>query len=471
MPRPRFHRGKHHGISPPFTVDRIDRQGSVFAPSISQAAGTTFGPTSGAQWVRDNAGPRGSITEPVAAHTTMVPANSVTANQTLLTNDATGVIWWPKGTYAMTTTGYSIKAGLVNHLETGPLRTASDTAILDMSGTTTDVVQVAGANVEWHGGIIEGGAWGMRGMPGGVNDNFLIEDAELRYASESNFAGGASDGSNNQVGLTVQYCLFHHGGQHNVHLIYVDNMTYEHNESHDGNANHEEGTPPPDRTPNDEGSVKLLHVSGLVYRYNYSHDNDGSDWFDTNVSNCTIDENVLENNQMTGIFCEANDNVIIQRNYFKDNMLTGPGGDWTYGPYCHNLNISRSDNVEVTLNDFYMTDAVTYLHAGDIMVRYQTGLTGLRVHHNRFSKTFIPSGDDHGGFITMHNSEVQAAYAVSDNTYDYNEYHVLAAQSGADHFHRAGDDDRTWAEWQAGNSAPYAGSSFYDPNGTFTADL
>src|SRR3990172_6132096 len=138
MPRTIVHRGKVHGISPPFTVDRIERQGSVFAPTISQAGGPTFGPTAGAQFVRDNAGPRGSITEPVAAHTTMVPANSVSANQTLLTNDATGVIWWPKGTYAMTTTGYSIKAGLVNHLETGPLRPAADTALLDISGTTTN---------------------------------------------------------------------------------------------------------------------------------------------------------------------------------------------------------------------------------------------------------------------------------------------------------------------------------------------
>ena len=367
------------------------------------------------------------------------------------------------------------------YLAAGPLRTSADTAILTMSSTTVNVVTLAGANISWRGGIVHGGVYCLRNLSGGITDNLLVEDAELRNAHEACLAPiGAFDGSDYLVGLTVRYCLIHHAGRYNAHTINVTGMTWEYNETHHGNERHIPAVRSGTGYPDDEGDLKFLGVSSFIYRYNYMHDTDGDLWLDTNMTNGLVEESVFERCHRLAVFNEDNDGVTIQRNYFEDNGTTDTSSTsspqyWQAAAYMGNIDIARSNNTTVAYNDFLTTGAVvTAVPHHDIRLLWQAegGTTGTNVNNNRFRRSTASIA--FGGFITTYLSSADnISYQTSNNRFDANEYHVPAGQTGSSWWsiQSGAGGDQTLTEWRAGASLPFAPGSYYDPASTLTGDL
>jgi len=88
---------------------RLRRGGAGTAPP----APNVYGPTFGVATVRAGAAPQ-AVTVfsgiPGTDFTQLNPANSQATNQSAITNDTTGKVWWPKGTYNVTGSQYTFKA-------------------------------------------------------------------------------------------------------------------------------------------------------------------------------------------------------------------------------------------------------------------------------------------------------------------------------------------------------------------------
>ncbi len=85
---------------------------------------------------------------PTGSYTTLSPSNTVAANQALIDADATGQIWWPAGTYRLTSSAtiYRPRTNQIHRFETGPLRIPSDTAVIKGSAIVTGWTQGSGAD-------------------------------------------------------------------------------------------------------------------------------------------------------------------------------------------------------------------------------------------------------------------------------------------------------------------------------------
>jgi hypothetical protein len=97
-----------------------------------------FGPTAGAQSVRDGAGPQIAVTDPGGGRIGLLPANSFSANQGAINAAGNGAaIWWPAGEYRLAgSEGYVARSGQTWYLQTPPkgtVKNATNTAIIKRS--------------------------------------------------------------------------------------------------------------------------------------------------------------------------------------------------------------------------------------------------------------------------------------------------------------------------------------------------
>ena len=304
--------------------------------------------------------------------------------------------------------------------------------------------------------------------------DIVVEDVEARYGhlGAFNCQADTSDGGTVPLmnGVYIRHNNFHHGGKYNHNIGGVNAPTIEYNEFAYGNILHFGAR---SVSPNDEGASKAFHWRNGLWQYNWSHHSDGPEWWDTDCA-ALVQESVFEDNECLGIMWEGNtvagQNLTVYRNHFKNNGRTNPTfGEWGTG-HQGNLYLSCSFPGDVSRNIF-QSDAGVSLGSQQTDIKYSWQAPGRPetkewfVHHNLFNRSYA-AGD---GYVSNRGGANQLMQAVNNNKFDFNEYHCAVGTNGR-YFWPSGTY-RTYPQWRAGDAAPSAPASYYDPNSTLAADL
>lgn len=136
-----------------WTFGRTRQDVVTLADSMATSIGglTAYGPTAGAQAVRDGAGPQIAVTEPGGPHTTLNPAASQATTQAAITAAGVGAtIWWPAGRYYLTSGGsyfpQSNQTWLLQTPARGTKKTEANTAVLTRGEAVTGWTAGTGAD-------------------------------------------------------------------------------------------------------------------------------------------------------------------------------------------------------------------------------------------------------------------------------------------------------------------------------------
>jgi len=317
----------------------------------------TYGPTLGAPAVRLAAHPRVvSIFSgtPGVNFTQLNPANSQATNQAAITNDATGRVWFPKGTYSWngalnlkSNTEYRLEGPeIINPGPGGGTRTSANSAVIDFNGGEGVAVQMPGGtltNIIFSGGKIQNVGTSGSASYGLVlsADNSTVQDVEFDDCHER--AIDIQDFS-----VVIQHCYIHHsghvamnsGGEGSVQILknmFYRNLTRTYAVGSTGDNVDPGGFGGTNKT------LQLGGTSSQVFAYNWVDSDQGfGPWWDyyrpASGAGALIEENVIENCAGAGIFYEASyGGTRIRRNYLKNNgygqnsaiIAPGPSGLWT----------------------------------------------------------------------------------------------------------------------------------------------
>jgi hypothetical protein len=94
------------------------------------------------------------------------------------------------------------------------------------------------------------------------------------------------------------------------------------------------------------GGVKIAESNGVTFRGNHVHDNKGRGlWCDGDCRNVVYEENLVENNQLNGIFHEISFNAVVRNNRLRHNNHQERG--WFWGA---EILLAGSQDVEVSGN-------------------------------------------------------------------------------------------------------------------------
>lgn len=316
-------RGKHHGLWVPGEEPPIDY---------------TFGPTLGAQAVRDGTAPHAVTVfpgTPGVNFTQLNPAASQATNQAAINADATRKVWAPKGFYAEAThyipkpnteyrfEGKSLVSGWPNST-----RSVADSAILDGgNGALNSLFWAPVLNVTVKGGKFQNqgnasSATYARAIfaNGGITKGgWLVEDAEIC----NNYNIGIGFAAPNCIGRRI---YAHDNGRYGINAapntsgdVSYAGRIYEYCRVSGNNTRHL-------NVGGDAGGSKFLYTDGLILRYMWVHDNYGFGlWPDFDNLNAVIEENVCENNRSGGIFYEASfGGTVINNNLLLNNGIGAP---------------------------------------------------------------------------------------------------------------------------------------------------
>ncbi|MGH9890420.1 MAG: right-handed parallel beta-helix repeat-containing protein [bacterium] len=370
------------------------------------------GPTTGAQAVRENAGPRGAVTQPAGA-IDINPGDNIQAK--LDAGGANAKFWFRAGTHRISSplrpkagqtlafeSGAILKGSRLvtnwtqtgaNFLSTGHTQELSSAPFLSNfraadnppAGVYEDLF-MDGAPLTHVLSLAELG-------PGKVffdraADKMYIRDSPNGHSMEATIATIGIDSSANRVvvrGATIEHMgwigikttgddwLIEDNEIRYCHasclnLGWGDRGILRHNYIHHGggqgiSGNHAHGWlyEANEIAVNNylgfgarpqahhESGVKLLGLRDSTFRANWSHDNDGDGlWIDTNGINVLVEDNVFENNTRWGFFYEASYAATVRNNLFAHNGVDGPFGGW--GFKRGGILISTSRDVEIANN-------------------------------------------------------------------------------------------------------------------------
>jgi len=411
-------------------------------------ASEVFGPTLGAAFVRSEAVPQAVTVFSGTAgvdFTQLNPASSSSANQTSITNDTTGEVWWPKGTYVAPSNGFSLKAGQEHRLESpaGGTRSASNTALIDGQNSALYGVQTpaSGAAITIRGGlIIRCTNYGIvHSLPNGLT----VEDTVLEL---------------NTYGALFQYDITFRRSISRTNTIGGFSLTTSgwsaallENLELTGNNTSDDL---------DGGGCKILRpvpaVGTLTARGIWSHDNSGRGWWqDTSrVHTSLLEESVFEGNELSGMFIENQyGTTTIKRNYVAGNGTTvSPPQNWNRSP---NVLFSASDGslgggagIDFFLNWIDATGDAPAVGLIDPLAQ----VAGTKQIHVFDNDIWIRSTSDErmGGKLDADAFSTSPLYGGT-NTFETNHYHV--PKTASNYFSwgslGGGPSDLDFAGWQA----------------------
>lgn len=281
-------------------------------------------------------------------------------------------------------------------------------------------------------------------------DGAVVEDAVVTGIWH---AGIAPAGANN---MRVSHCTMYANGQAGYGSNGVNlNLTMEYNHVFGNNTR---GVNP----GNEGGAGKIVGGGGGGtsghFHHNYAHDNNGFGiWWDTNVRDWLIEENVSEDNARSGIFYEASQHSVIRRNLSSNNgQNVTIGGQAPSFENCiqariadSNCNLGTRGSFELNLIDYTLAPPsgnfggifIVWDHTGTVARSCQN----WDVHDNQFwlrgSVNQRVGGQD----------TATSAFPVWDNNSFFgNQYKV--ASLGNSYWKwdtgTGGGVSKTWAEWQ-----------------------
>lgn len=412
---------------------RLRRGGGI--ASVPPPPTADFGPSVGAQAVRDNAGalsvatPGGGVGfSTIAGLSTAIeanPANTVfvaTANSYTITSQLT----WTAGLHPRI-------------YFPGP----PGTRIISGGGSNINGISVPAGGVEIYGGTFTGF--------GNISSTFQSGVMVRGPSTLSNviFSGcyrgvghGGISGDGTNGFLTVSHCEFTDCWLAGIVPSHNDGLKvlFEFNELSGNNA----GSFNPGGTAS---GAKILHNNdSSIYRNNWCHDNNAwGMWWDSSEGPHDIYDNVVERNARAGIFFERSDSTgastTLHHNYTTGNSAGGTiGGQTATEANSYGINIRNSDNVEVYNNDIdeaRYTFLVGCVDSGDVPP------TGLNIHDNRI---WLRASNSKTGGLDSHVPE--NGLFTTPITWNTNTYKVLSL-SGTYWQWGSGEVANTFTTWQS----------------------
>jgi hypothetical protein len=244
--------------------------------------------------------------------------------------------------------------------------------------------------------------------------------------------------------VLVSHCTFHSTANQGLSgIVGSHNMTVEYCEMYNNNTFQ--------INPGNQGGAQKIGGCGDGwYHHNYAHDNIGFGmWWDTNVYDWLIEENVTENNYLSGFFFEANYGSVIRRNHIANNGRNVVIGGFP-ATLENTVNVRLSDNKADVTNPNGVVTPMQFTrnyidHTGSfggdtgalILMWDHSATTARHVGNNDvFENQFwIRSGAALGtrGIPRIRGLDtVTTGFPVwtLDNNFFTNDYHVPAGQTG-----------------------------------------
>jgi hypothetical protein len=393
---------------------------------------------------------------------------------------------------------------------------------------STNLVVVNGSNVTVQGGVIEHALFAClfvsTPLGGPQLSNIHILDVEAGWSHRNTFSmqGDGADGNrenhiNALLNSEAGYCEIHHGGKYGYQLAWADGCTYHHLNVHHGNFLHF-GHMPPDPTgptfgvtttgQNDEGTSKHLSNKDCTFEHNFIHDGDGADWWDFYSHGTVVQESVYQDMYSHGTVFEACPGPMTARRnaYIRCGKQSGWNANpslWPNDPVPYTNFGYNAGGSAVWTSPNVTIDRCRYVDCGQqcIYVRNDNadgdGITTFgRYNGHEISPTknllvthcqmwFKHVGGtaanqsslgttDYGAVIGSRDAHGSLYLQTNNNKFDFNEYHTPPGGRTNNGIHAwwfwPSGSMRTFVQWRAGQAAPNAPASFYDPNGTWVAD-
>ena len=323
----------------------------------------------------------------------------------------------------------------------------------------------ASAIVTGDGAVIKGGTFqdvGSGAALGGTGDDVVIEDVR----ATANFDQGISFAGLNS---RMSYCELDNngikgGGTGNTGNFQTDGMIVEFCNMHHNNTRNQNGG-------GSASGMKVLFTGNGTYRNNWVHDNHGFGlWLDTRDYDCLIEENVCENNGLSGLMWEANYGAVIRHNYVANNGRNVNVGNEV--PWLGNtVNVLLSDNPADLPAPNGLIHPVDFHHNLIDHTGSFGGPTGALI----FLVDFTDTTARHAGNHNIHDNEfwlrftVAGAIAARDqdvvgtpattnhqiwnlsNVYSGNHYRVASLSTNYWQWGTGTEigSNKTWAQWQA----------------------
>jgi len=273
-------------------------------------------------------------------------------------------------------------------------------ALFAFESAATDV-SISNITVEKFASVAQKGAIHAR-----EGARWTIENCEVRL----NSGAGISVGS----GSRVSRCDVHHNGQIGIEGngkdIHIEGNRIRSNNIHGFDPDWE------------AGGVKIALSDGVTFRANHVHDNRGIGlWCDIDCRNVVYEDNLVEDNQYSGIFHEISFNAAIRNNLLRNNGRGDRG--WFWGA---DITISASQDVEVTGNTVAVAAGgcgimlIDQGRRGDDGRKYKT--RNNKVHAN--DMTFEGAACAGGVSDTGPDDENFAIITDGNNQFDGNTYRV-----------------------------------------------
>jgi parallel beta helix pectate lyase-like protein len=245
-------------------------------------------------------------------------------------------------------------------------------------------------------------------------EGWVVENCEVRLNSGAAIAAG--------TGTRIRSCNIHHNGQIGIagagrHILVEGNRIWENNiRGFDAGW---EG-----------GGVKIALGTGVVFRRNHVHDNRGPGlWCDGDCRDVVYEANVVERNQLEGIFHEISFNAVIRNNVLRNNGHDNDG--WFWG---NDILVAGSQDVEVYGNAVTVSPGRCGIMLidqsrsdNDRKEKYKT--RNNVVHHNEM--TFEGAACAGGVSDAEPGDENYAIIEDGNNVFDNNIYRVPRGSTGA----------------------------------------
>jgi parallel beta-helix repeat protein len=426
------------------------RRGSVAVAEVPP--GEEFGPTNGAQSVRDNAGPQ-TVADP-GGGTLFTTADNATITSTIQ-NGAIGATYrFAAGTYNRT--------AATNVLDRNPTLIFLPGAIWNGNGGDFDgfdCTQDVGFTVK--GGTFQnfGSATGAN-WPSGVRlrGPGLIEDGTFTDCH----VGFAINGSNST--LRRNYCHANHRYGYAMSGT-AAGVLIELNEITNNNVAHFNVGGDAGGAGKHGVTTAGVGVGGITIRKNWYHANYGAGlWIDgwrPASGSILIEDNVCENNRNWGIFYELSyGGAIIRRNAVLNNGVAAPtdpnnpeSPSWFNAVQlevsCSDGSLGPGSGIEISRNIVDGSERAMGLLNHD---SHPSDCKGVTFQNNDVWLRDPAQISGSGGYLGGQDSQItKTLWTESTNRFLTNSYHVASLStaywkwgSGA-----GGGSEQTWAQWQA----------------------
>ena len=394
---------------------------------VQPPSGDDYGPTYGAQWVRDGAGPD-VVSDPGGGS---IPFNNTNNIHTLIDSNPVGSTFVGAGSQTYTRTVTLSDRGR------NPTIIFLPGAVLNGPGNAAGNIDAA----SFTNGTIRGGKW--QNFTSGIvlNATAILEDAEITSIYNVGFGFLGSNSRATRV-------WSHHNGKYGLNGAgTITNVTAEYLRVNDNNTRKLD-------TGDDAGSSKFNAIDGMALRYCwFDHNYGNGPWWDTNVRNLMCEENVMENHYadtttevQSGLFYEdCEGGTVIQRNLLLDNGSTN--GSLGLG----NVQISSANGSKGGANDDVLItrNIIDCANGAIVQIGIHNGHVedpcwGVHVVQNQIWLR----GE---GTIKCGGSDPNNNLVGRDNYFATNEYH-LGSLNDIQRWHwngTQGTNPKTWSQWQA----------------------